>query len=89
MSEPSDQLSSSKAEVPTPEELKAAYKAFKKRLKVTQLDHDSRVGKSPMSSGGTQLTAITPPNQYSRAVWDALVKEGKMKYAGEGMYELR
>ena len=75
--------------VPSVEEKKAALKAFKKKMKVTQLDEDSRYGKSPLSGGKTQIAAITPPNQYSRAVWDALVADGKLKYAGQGMYELK
>lgn len=74
---------------PSPETLKAAYKAFKKRIKVTTLDHNSRLGKSPMTSGSSELTAITPPAEYPRAVWQALVDEGKLKYAGQGMYGLR
>lgn len=74
---------------PTPEELKAALKAFKKRIKVTQLDQDSRVGRSPLTGGKSQILSITPPNQYPRAVWEALAAEGKLKYVGEGMYELR
>jgi hypothetical protein len=72
----------------TAEEKKAAFKAFKKKMKVTQLDEDSRYGKSPLSGGKTQIAAITPPNQYGKAVWDALVAEGKLKYAGQGMYEM-
>ena len=83
---PSPPASSQK---PSPEELKAALKAFKKRLKVTQLDADSGFTKSPLSGGRSQILSITPPNQYPRAVWDALVAEGKLKYAGQGMYELR
>lgn len=76
-------------EAPTPETLKAAFKAFKKRLKVTQLDHNSRVGKSPMSSGSSELTAMSPPGEYPKAVWQALVDQGKLKYIGHGMYEIR
>lgn len=74
---------------PSPEELKAAMKAFKKRIKMTQLDSDSSFTKSPLSGGKTQILGITPPNQYPKAVWDALVAEGKLKYVGQGMYELR
>jgi len=68
--------------------LKAAFKAFKKRLKITQLDNDSRVGRSPLTGGRSTVVSISPPNQYPTAVWDALVKEGKLRYAGQGMYEL-
>jgi len=75
-------------EAPSAETLKAALKAFKKRIKVTQLDQDSRVGRSPLSSNRTQILSISPPNQYPTSVWQALVAQGKLKYAGQGMYEL-
>jgi hypothetical protein len=72
---------------PSPEVLKAAYKAFKKRLKLTQLDDASRIGHGPMSSGlRSTIDAITPPDQYPRAVWEELVKQGKLKHASHGMY---
>jgi hypothetical protein len=29
-----------------------------------------------------------PPNQYPRTVWEELVKQGKLKHAGHGMYSL-
>jgi hypothetical protein len=71
------------------EEMKAAFKAFKKRLKLSKLDDESRLGRGPLSSGKPSgLVAITPPHQYPRAVWDALVTAGKLKYAGQGMYQL-
>jgi hypothetical protein len=74
---------------PTSEELKAAFKAFKKRLKLSRLDDESSLGRGPLSSGkASGIVAITPPNQYPRAVWDALVASGKLKYAGQGMYQL-
>ena len=42
-----------------------ALKAFKKRLKLTKLDEESKLGRSPLSTGGkSQITAIIPPNQY-------------------------
>ena len=74
---------------PTPEVLKAAFKAFKKRLKVTQLDDASRIGRSPMSAGGhSAITGITPPNQYPKAVWEELANQGKLRRAGHGTYSL-
>ena len=74
-------------ESPAPEVLKAALKAFKKRLKLTQLDDASRIGHGPMSSGGgSSIAGITPPDQYPREVWEELVKQGKLKRAGHGMY---
>ena len=53
---------------PSPEELRRAYKAFKKRLKLTQLDFDSRIGASPLSGHASQMVAITPPKEYPRGV---------------------
>jgi len=74
---------------PTPDELRNALKAFKKRLKLSKLDDESSLGHGPMSSGRSSgIVAITPPNQYPRAVWDQLVAKGKLKYAGQGMYQL-
>ncbi len=74
---------------PSPQELKAALKAFKKRLKLTQLDDQSRIGVGPMSSGRESgIVAITPPDQYPQAVWDELARQGKIKRVGSGMYEL-
>ena len=74
----------------SPETLKAALKAFKKRLKLTQLDDASRLGHGPMSSGhGSGILGITPPDQYPRAVWEELVKQGKLKSASHGMYSLK
>lgn len=74
---------------PSPETLKSAYKAFKRRLKLTQLDDASRIGRGPMSSGqGSSVAGITPPDQYPAAVWEQLVEQGKLKRAGRGLYSL-
>jgi hypothetical protein len=74
---------------PTQQEIKAALKAFKKRLKLTRLDDESRIAGGPMSKGqGSSIVAITPPNQFSQAVWDELLRQGKLKKAGHGTYEL-
>ena len=74
---------------PSPRELKAALKAFKKRLKLTCLDDQSRIGVGPMSSGQqSAIVAITPPDQYPPAVWEELARQGKLKQSGNGMYEL-
>jgi hypothetical protein len=74
---------------PSPQELKAALRAFRKRLKLTQLDDQSRIGRSPMSGGRPSgIVAITPPDQFPEAVWEALARQGKLKRAGPGLYEL-
>ena len=73
---------------PTPDELRKAMKAFKKRLKLARLDDESSLGHGPMSSGRSSgIVAITPPNQYPKAVWDELVAQGRLKYAGQGLYQ--
>jgi hypothetical protein len=72
----------------TPETLRRALKAFKKRLKLTALDYDSNLGKGPFSKGAQGICAIMPPNQYPQAVWPELVRQGKLRSSGHGMYEL-
>jgi len=74
---------------PNKDDLKHAFKAFKKRLKLTQLDEESKLNYQPTSSGrGSGIVAITPPREFSQAVWDELVKQGKLKHVGHGTYEL-
>lgn len=72
----------------TPETLKRAMKAFKKRLKLTALDEDSRLGRGACSAGAQGTCAIQPPNQYPPAVWEALCRQGRLRHAGHGLYEL-
>ena len=85
----SSESSTPSAGTPSPNELKLALKAFKKRLKLTRLDAESKVGVGPMSSGTNWgVVAIVPPNQYPRSVWDELVKQGKLKNVGHGLYSL-
>jgi len=74
---------------PTPEQLKQALKAFRKRLKLTRLDAESNLGGGPLSSGrDSGIVAVAPPQQFPQAVWDELVRLGKLKPAGRGTYEL-
>lgn len=74
---------------PSPQELQQALNAFRKRLKLTQLDDESRLGYGPMSSGGRSgVVAIRPPDQFRKEVWEELAKQGKIKYATHGLYEL-
>ena len=72
----------------TREELKLALKAFPKRLRLTTLDDESQLGRGAMTSGkDSGVCAISPPNQFPAAIWQALVEKGKLKYAGHGLYE--
>ncbi len=81
-------IDSAPSSTPTPDDLKKAFKAFKKRLKLTRLDAESSLSGGPMGGSKHDIVAIVPPNQFQQAVWDLLVKQGKLKPAGHGMYEL-
>ena len=71
------------------QELKKALKAFKKRLKLMRLDDESKLGAGPLSGGrDSGLVAIRPPAKFAQEVWDELVRQGKLKDAGHGLYEL-
>ena len=84
-----DSETTSTPEPPSKEELRLAMKAFRKRLKLTRLDDESRMGYGPMSSGQRSgVVAITPPDQFSNSVWQELAKQGKLKHHGGGLYAL-
>lgn len=72
----------------TPDILKSAMKAFKKRLKLTSLDDDSHLGRGAFSGGHTGVFAIRPPSQFPQEVWNELCKQGKLRDSGHGLYEL-
>src|SRR5262249_35380711 len=72
----------------SPERLKQAFKAFKKRLKLFRLDHESRLSGSPLTGRSSHIAGIVPPTDYPQAVWDELVRQGKLKKLGGGMYGL-
>ena len=74
---------------PTRDQLKAALKAFKKRLKLTRLEEESKLSRRPTTSGQpSNIVAITPPREFPQTIWDELVKQGRLKSAGHGTYEL-
>ncbi len=76
-------------DVLSPESLKQALKAFKKRLKLTKLDAESTLGGGPFSGGRSSgIVAIQPPSQFPRQVWDRLVELGKLRRVEGGLYEL-
>ena len=71
------------------EDCKHAYHAFKKRMKLTVLDEESKLGRSPLTKGSAGSTAaIVPPSEWPDAVWQKLVRQGKLHYIGDGFYEL-
>jgi len=69
--------------------LKRAMKAFRKSLKLTRLDAESKIGGGPMSAGRESgIVGITPPPHYPREVWDELVRQGRLVRDRHGMVEL-
>jgi hypothetical protein len=73
----------------TEPELKRALGAFKKRLKVIQLDDDSRLGHGPLSSGRKEkVVSIQPPAGFGKAIWEELADLGYLKRDTRGFYEL-
>ena len=73
----------------TEDDLKKALKAFKKRLKLTKLDDDSRIGHGPMSGGNkTQVISIQPPSGFGKEIWEELAELGYLKRDGIGFYQL-
>ncbi len=73
----------------SPEELKGALKAFKKRLRILRRDDESSFTRSAMSGGKrSSIAAVKPPDQFPREIWEELERMGKLKYAGNGLYEL-
>lgn len=73
----------------TKETLQRALKALKKRLKVTRLDDESRLGHDPMSKGGRSgIVAVKPPPQYPAEVWQALEAKGRIRGDRHGLYEI-
>jgi hypothetical protein len=73
----------------TDEELKKALKAFKKRLKLTRLDDDSKLGHSPLTGNSKgQVVAIQPPSGFGKAIWEELADKGFLRRDGSAFYEL-
>lgn len=68
--------------------LHSAMKAFKKRMKLTQLNEDSKLSNRALTGGShTQVAAIQPPNNFPREVWDALADRGNLKRDSLGFYK--
>jgi hypothetical protein len=76
-------------EVPSKEELRLAMKAFRKRLKLMRLDDESGLGYGPTSSGRESgIAAIRPPDQFPKAIWQELARQGKIRHDGSGLYSI-
>ena len=76
-------------EGPSKEELRLAMKAFRKKLKLTRLDEESSLGYGPTSKGEkSRIGAITPPHQFSKAIWKELARQGKLRQETSTLYSL-
>jgi len=76
-------------DAPSEETCKRALHAFRKRLSVTVLDEESKLGRSPLTKGaGDSVAAVVPPREWPESVWEELVRQGKLRYIGHGLYEL-
>jgi len=73
----------------TKETLTRAIKALKKRMKLTRLDDESRLGHDAMSKGGRSgIVAVRAPEQYPAEVWRALEQKGRVRIDQTGLIEL-
>jgi len=84
-------LAGTAEEPPPPDEdtWRKALAAFRKRLEVTILDEESKLGRGPLSKGAHEgPAAVVPPTDWPQEVWDYLVRLGKIKPIGHGLYEL-
>ena len=70
------------------EEMRKALKAFKKRMKMTQLDDDSKLGHSPLSKASEKIVSIQPPAGFGKEIWEELADKGFLKRDGMGFYEV-
>jgi hypothetical protein len=70
--------------------LRKAYQAFRKRQKLTVLDDESKLGGGALTKGALprDARAIRPPREWPEAVWRELVRQGRLRYLGHGLYDL-
>lgn len=81
--------SAPQGEAPSRETCRRALRAFRKRLALTRLDEESRIGgHSALTSGkDSQMSAIVPPSEWPDCVWQELVRQDKLRYVGHGFYQ--
>src|ERR1700760_2606991 len=72
----------------TEDEMKRALKAFRKRMKIQQLEEDSKLGHSPLTGSKTKIVSIQPPLGFGKDVWEQLADMGFLKRDGRGFFEL-
>jgi hypothetical protein len=71
------------------EQLRDAMKAFRRRVKLTKLDHESKLGRSPLSTGkDADFDSIMPPREFPEDIWKVLVQRGELEQLGYGFYRI-
>lgn len=70
------------------DEQKRALKAFKKRLKMHQLEEDSKLGRAKTTGARNSIVAIQAPVGFPREVWDQLQAKGYITHDGGMFYKL-
>lgn len=69
------------------DDMVAAMRAFKKRLKLVRLNEESKLGGRYTSGGRTsKADAIEPPSGFDPLIWKALARDGKLTDTGGGFY---
>jgi hypothetical protein len=73
----------------TPEELKLAMKAFRRKLRHLVTEDEARGG-GKFGFGGrkSSILGITPPPEFPREIWEELVALGKLRKEPQGLYSL-
>ena len=70
-------------------EMREALKAFRKRLKLTRLDDESRMNTRQLTGGAkSEIDAIVPPKEFPDEIWKQLARAGALKHTGQGFYLL-
>ena len=69
--------------------LKRAMKAFRRKLKARRREDESQIrGRHVTRGEGSSIVAISPPPEFPPSVWQELVRLGRLKRAGQGLYQL-
>jgi hypothetical protein len=78
------------ADTPDAETCRRAMRAFRKRLALTRLDDESQISSHGSLSKGadSRVVAIIPPREWPESVWQELARQGRLRYIGDGFYEL-
>ncbi len=88
---PAPETGEAPAGVPDVETCRQALKAFRKRLAVTKLDEESQIsGRTPLSKGTDPraVAAVALPVEWPDEVWSELVRQGRIRPLGHGLYSL-